>query len=59
MSLIKRTEKFSEKPMMPRDYMSRPKRRRMVADKTEAGAVDDNARKRMEDRRKALEEAAG
>lgn len=58
MALIKQTEKSSEKPMMPRDYMSRPKRRRMVAD-TEPGAVDDDAGKRIKDRRKMLEEAAG
>ena len=56
MALIKKTEKSSEKPGYVRDYMKprRSRKRRRMAD-TEAGSMDDDARKRMEKRRKMLE----
>jgi len=62
MPLIKMSNKSSEMPDSPRDYMKkkRRKRRTMVADaETQAGAMDDDATKRSRKRNQMLIDAAG
>lgn len=62
MPLIKMTDKSSEKPIGPKDYMKKRKRqrRKLYADaETKAGAMDDDATKRSRKRNQMLIDAAG